>query len=163
MCYLLPSLFSGNCIRRLIEIFKREQERPSDRAQLIYSLFVFQPDEFWRHHYRFSSNRSPSGAAIGTARINELLVNGILPILLLYGRIFRDPVVRTSARDLLTSIPVSENSITRTLQQQLLRGKMKLQSAFLQQGAIQLHKFYCSPIRCRECAVGRETSLGSGA
>jgi hypothetical protein len=47
-----------------------------------------------------------------------------------------------------------ENSLTRLMARQLLRGKLRLDSVAAQQGLIQLYKFYCREERCAECDVG---------
>jgi hypothetical protein len=94
---------------------------------------------------------------VGSSRINELLVNVIVPLALLYGRMFNDLRVRESARTILTSLssPVN-NGIARTIQHQLTRHKMKQFTALQIQGAIQLYKSYCSAGGCGECEVGRQ-------
>jgi hypothetical protein len=85
-----------------------------------------------------------------------LLVNTIIPIALLYARIFKDSQVREHALDFYESFPpLEDNTLTRLMQTQFLRNKLPLDRASRQQGLIQLYKFYCVEQRCPECEVGK--------
>jgi hypothetical protein len=184
MSFMLPTIFGDDSLRTLMKIFKDQSLSSKERIASLHSLFSCQPDEFWRHHFRLkgkaktkkrssdeeeSLQRLPSGQAgtkagiaLGSARIGDILVNVVVPIVLLYGRIFKDAAISKHTRALLSALPASqENSITQIIQQQLMKEKKKLSSAQLQQGSIQLYRFYCSPVRCAECAVGRNTTLAS--
>lgn len=160
MCFMLPSLFGDEGFRSLIALAKREGIADKERREALLALFRFTPDEFWRHHYRFDQRSSATGLAIGTERINDLLVNAVLPIVLLYARLFKDHGVRINALRMLALLPPpQENSISRVLQQQLLKKRLRFTSALAQQGGIHLFKFFCVPVRCSECQVGRHLGL----
>ncbi len=170
--FLLPRLFGSDSFRALITTSKQDARSVRERISALHSLFSFQPDEFWRRHFLFKAksrskknddNEGPktAGIALGAARINDLLVNTIVPVLLLYGRIFKESAISRHARAVLEALPASqENPVTEIMQQQLLKKKKTLSSAQLQQGAIQLFRFYCTHVRCTECAIGRRTALG---
>lgn len=172
MSFLLPKLFGEQSFRTLIRTFKDQSLSSKERVGLLHAFFSFQPDEFWRQHFHFKGKAKPkartegkthTGIALGSARINEILVNVIVPVVLLYGRIFKNAAIGKTARALLASLPASqENSITAIIQQQLMKEKRTLKSAQAQQGSIQLYRFYCSHLRCTECAIGRRTSLAAG-
>ena len=156
MCFLLPSLFGEDALRRLIFIFKDETSSARNRIQMLKTLFTIQPDGFWSHHFHFSGVAGRSGISIGPDRVNDILINALLPTVLLYARIFKDRSVRTNARATLAAlVPSQENTITRMMSEQLFRGKIRVSSALQQQGTIQLYKFYCSQDRCLECRVGQ--------
>ncbi|MEO8166735.1 MAG: DUF2851 family protein [bacterium] len=168
MCFLLPKLFGVESFRLLIRIFKDVSLTPKERIQQLSDMFQFEPDDFWKHHYHFKNKKSKNpdspgaGISLGAARINDIIVNTILPILLLYARIFKDASIGKNIRSMLESLPPSqENPITEIIQTQLVDKKASLNSALLQQGAIQLFRYYCVHARCLECAVGRRTSLAS--
>lgn len=110
---------------------------------------------FWTHHYHFDHATVKPIRALGPERTDEIIVNMIVPLVLLYARIFRDRIVREETLRLFDAMPPTmENSITRLMEKQLLRGKLPMTSVSLQQGVIQLYKFYCSEQRCAECEVG---------
>jgi len=51
----------------------------------------------------------------------------------------------------LVSEDISENEITKVMQSQLM---IKLKTISEKQGAIQLHNFYCTTGKCKECEIG---------
>ncbi|MBI4534722.1 MAG: DUF2851 family protein [Ignavibacteriae bacterium] len=156
MSFLLPKLFAEDNFRRLITIFKNEGLTERERLDSFHTLLAFESDEFWKHHYRFGNATRKAATSLGHARINEIASNVLVPIVLLYARIFKDHSVRMHAHKLLSSLAVSQkNTISNVIQRQLLKNKSSIDSALLQQGAIQLHKFYCLPGRCGECEVGK--------
>jgi hypothetical protein len=155
LCFLLPELFGDDGFRKFIGLFKDSDLPAKDRLQACRRLFEFTPDDFWRHHYHFRQKPSQHGIAIGSARINDLIVNCILPIVMLYARIFKDRSVREHAHAMFRLLPpLQDNVVTRVLQSQLLRERGRFSTAFQQQGGIQLFKFFCAPARCSSCAVG---------
>ncbi len=157
MCFLLPSLFGEQAFRRLISIFKAETTSAREQGQSLRALFTFKPDDYWNHHYHFKGVAGRSGITIGPDRVNDILINAVLPTVLLYARIFKDHSVRTNARaTLATLVPSQNNSITRMMSEQLFKNKIRIASALQQQGAIQLYKFYCSQDRCLECKIGQK-------
>jgi len=99
--------------------------------------------------------------SLGIERISDLVVNCLLPVVLLYARLFKDQVIREKAYNMLESFsPLQQNSITRLLERQLLKEKLRLGSALEQQGAIHLFKFFCLPGRCSECEIGMRLRIG---
>ena len=156
VCFLLPSLFDEGAFKHLIKIFNTHAVTVQQRINSLLGLFSFQADAFWQRHYHFRAKTANTGIALGESRKQDITVNVIIPIVLLYARIFNDQTARNSTRKVLTSLPSSqENNLTVKIQRELLKEKASLSSALMQQGAIQLYKFYCSPIRCSECDIGR--------
>ncbi|MBM4162150.1 MAG: DUF2851 family protein [Ignavibacteria bacterium] len=152
---LVERILAEDLFRRIIEHVKSPRELPEKLTDL-YALLSLEPLEFWSNHYRFDQPTTKSVRALGAERINDMMVNTIIPLCLLYARIFRDKEVREQALTIYDSLPPAvENSITRLMNRQLLKGRMALDSVSAQQGVIQLYKFYCSEDRCLECEVGR--------
>ena len=97
---------------------------------------------------------------MGRQRIHDIIINVMIPIALLYSRIFVVPTVGSNARKLMAHIPArEENSIIRTVDKQLVRGRFPLHTATLRQGAIQLYSLFCTASRCSECSVGRNLGI----
>ena len=164
VCFLLPSLFGKERFRNLVKLFKSDGPTSTDRMKRLAEALKVTPDEFWSHHFHFRGKAGRVGIALGEQRIHEIVLNAIVPVLLLYARIFRDNAVRIHTRMLVESLPsTEENSITRAMTGDLLAGKMHLSTSFMQQGAIQLFKFYCSANRCAECEVGKRVDFSRGA
>lgn len=160
ICFLLPVLFGRSLLRRVIEILQAEEPSPLKRLHSLSMLFRFQPDAYWQRHYHFRSGPGGRGISLGESRIHEIVVNVLIPIGLLYARIFNIHVLRHHGRSTLCAIPpLPGNAITRKVQGTLLGTNMEVKSAFLQQGLIQLYRFYCSAKRCTECPVSHDAAI----
>lgn len=147
--------FSDDLFRTIIQLIKSPQEEKKKRETL-QSLLHVEPNEFWNSHYNFDERSPKRVQALGSERINDMIINAIAPIAFLYARTFKDKNVREGTLRLYESFPpLTENSVTRLMEKQLLKGKLKLNSVSAQQGAIQLYKFYCREEHCEECEVGR--------
>jgi hypothetical protein len=134
-----------------------------DKLISLGDLLSIGPLEFWSTHYHFDHSSAKRVRSLGPERVNDMIVNAIIPLALLYARTFKDLGVREQALALYDVLPPSmENSLTRLMARQLLRGKLKLASVAAQQGVIQLYKFYCREERCAECDVGRVVFKSEG-
>jgi hypothetical protein len=155
LCFLLPSLFDSDGLRRLIGTFSIEGWAVSKRIAALTRLFDCVPDDFWRNHVTFSEEAGRRGARLGRDRIIELLINTVVPVALLYGRLFRHQALQCHAQNVYDALPASQdNTVTRTIRKQLLRSTIVPQSAWMQQGMIQLYKLYCTQNRCGQCEIG---------
>ena len=154
---LIVKFFSCNVPRTIFHIMKDSNRNFRTRFQLLRQLLSAQPDEFWSKHYMFDrAAKREIKTLIGVDRINDIIVNTLFPISLLYARIFRDLDLRAQIMDLLSGFPaLSQNTLTRTMERELLKGKVELNSSAVQQGVIQLFTFYCREERCSECDVGK--------
>ena len=160
LCFLLPALFGEGCFRRLLRRLKEPGMPVRRRIAALHNLFTFLPDEFWKRHVHFRGARPSSRTTLGIARVNDLLVNTIIPLTLLYARIFKDHAVGKHALQILASLGAAQdNRVTRAIQVQVIGHPGTLSSALLQQGAMQLYKSYCSAGRCAECTIGRRLVL----
>ncbi|MBX2991600.1 MAG: DUF2851 family protein [Bacteroidetes bacterium] len=167
MCFLLPQLFGEGSFRTIIGTFKSDAYTPKKRNEKLHALFDCTVDEFWHKHYHFKGRSKETTAGdiqtsdaarttLGAARIHDIIVNVLIPVVLLYARIFNDSAMRKNARSLLAYLtPSQENSVVEVVRNQLTRSRDSLRSSLHQQGAIHLFRYYCSEARCSECAVGR--------
>lgn len=154
---LLPRLLTGVIFRSIIQILKHEETKPGENVRRLQELFVVPADTFWMYHYRFDERATrPLTAIIGRNRANDIILNIILPLSLLYARIFKDREVRSGCLRIFEGFqPLSDNTITRTIDTQLINNRFEIEHAWQQQGALQLYKLYCVDERCGECAVGK--------
>jgi len=145
-----------NLLKRVIQTIKADQPY-KEKTQILESMFIVPADGFWQTHYHFSHpTKGTLTALIGKTRAAEIIVNVLFPIALLYARMFKDKEVRHSALQMFQRChPLAENSVTKIITKQLVRGRMHRPSAMTQQGMLQLYKYYCVEERCAECAVGR--------
>ncbi len=151
---LIRKILRDDLFRKLIEILKTPMSGAA-RIGSIRLLLEVDPHPFWRHHYQFEHVTTKPVCALGPERTDDLITNAVIPLALLYARTFRDRIVREETLRLFDAMPpAKENSITRLMEQQLLHRRLPLTSVGVQQGLIQLYKFYCTEKRCVECEVG---------
>ncbi len=152
---LIENILQKDLFRKMIQSFKHA-ESPEALDEMLVGHFSVEPSEFWKRHYTFDQSARKPIRSLGEARIRDIIVNTLLPIVLLYARMFREQTVRECALELYDWFPpLSDNVITRTMEKQLLKGKVSVKSVGAQQGLIQLYKYYCTESRCDECDVGK--------
>jgi hypothetical protein len=149
---------SRGYFREIIQTLKNADLKSKEKFRRIESLLMIDADGFWANHYTFGKPSGKNlGKLIGKSRAGEIILNVVIPVSLLYARTYKDKDVRKGALGVFEECsPLAENSVTRTIDKQLLKGKYALNSALAQQGALQLYKLYCVEERCAECAVGKE-------
>jgi hypothetical protein len=156
MSFLLEELLSRNWVRQVIQAVKL-QSTTGEKFVELQTLFAAEADGYWSEHFTFGGKKHQRAKRlIGLERVQDIILNTVIPVTLLYARVFKDPVVRKHALGLYESFPALEsNSILRTMHSQLLKHRLPPKTAFLQQGTTQLYKFYCAEGRCGECEIGR--------
>jgi hypothetical protein len=154
---LIAKFQEENVFKSIVTIVKNTELTMKRKFRALEELFIVPAGPFWSHHVRFEEpSTSDAKTLIGKHRADDIILNTVVPVSLLYARIFKDKEVRQGTLRLFDECPgLAENAITRTIGSQLIKRKFDLGSAMLQQGAIQLFKSYCTPERCMECAVGR--------
>jgi hypothetical protein len=155
-CALINKFFFHDLFRHIIQTIKTESSEGEKERELI-RLFSIETNDFWKHHYNFDEATQKDITALGTMRIREIIINAVLPVTLLYARVFKDISVRECALRVYLSLPAAENnSITRFMEQQLLKGRHPQEHVSQQQAMIQLYKYYCLDGRCPECELGQK-------
>jgi hypothetical protein len=154
-CILVEKILSADFFRQIIQTLKANNSGRKKEHEL-FQLFHLETNNFWNDHYTFDQRASKNVTALGNMRICEIIINAVLPVALLYARIFKDKVVREGALEVYRSLPAHEdNSITRLMEKQLLKGRLVYKHVHHQQGVIQLYKYYCLEKRCLVCEFGK--------
>jgi hypothetical protein len=154
---LIPKLIEKSFFKYTIQIVKSDVLGVGQKYAILEQLFTVPAGSFWSRHYRFGERaRKEVKTLIGKGRAAEIIVNSVIPVCLLYARTFRDRILREGTLALLDHCPPAiGNRATTAIEEQLITGRIALDSAVLQQGALQLYNYYCLDERCGECAVGR--------
>ena len=154
---LIPKLLQTDFFKYIIRTIKNEALTHREQYTALQSLLIVPAEGFWSNHFRIGEKAKMSiKTLIGKNRADEIILNAVVPVALLYARVFKDKAVRKRTLKLYEQCaPLGKNSITTIMEDQLVREKFPLDSALLQQGALQLYKYYCVEERCAECAVGR--------
>ncbi|MDI6767538.1 MAG: DUF2851 family protein [Bacteroidota bacterium] len=144
-------------LKLIVQITKSTGQDSKDKYSELEQIFTIPADGYWITHFRFGeTSKITLKTLIGKSRADEIILNAVIPICLLYARIFKDKDFRTETLKIFDHCPpLSDNTITKIISSQLIRSKFKLSSAKLQQGALQCYKFYCAEEKCGECSVGK--------
>jgi hypothetical protein len=159
---LIPRLIRKNFFGYILQIVRGDVLSVRQRYSTLESLFTIPAGSFWSTHYRFGERaREEVKTLIGKGRAAELIVNSVIPVCFLHARVYGDIMLEEGASMLSEECPATgENCAISAIADQLIRGRFALDSAMLQQGALQLHKFYCTQNRCSECEVGKVVFRG---
>ncbi len=154
---LIFRFLERNMVKTIVQLMKNRDIDQSLKRTLLEELFIVTADGYWKHHFLFGEqSATTNNHLIGEGRTEEIIINVVLPVCFLYARIFKDKDVRNGTLKVFEARPpLGSNTITRTMDQQLIKKKFRLDSAMLQQGTIELYKYYCLDERCDECAVGK--------
>jgi hypothetical protein len=153
--YLCSAIVAQNIFRETIRCIKEEGMPANKKFRILSSFFLVDADEFWSCHYRFGEcSRRPVRMLVGWDRAKEIVINVVLPLALLYARIFKDRYVRESCIAMLkeeVTLPV--NSVVRRITRTLFRDEKIKRSVQFYQGILQLSKLYCREKRCTVCEI----------
>jgi hypothetical protein len=141
----------------------KDLERPgtlgNDGKYLSYWMdFLIVPAEgYWSRHFVFGT---PSTATVrmlvGASRAQEIIINAILPLTYLRGKIFEMPLIREKGLEIYSNhSPMADNNITLLIKDALFGGDNVFETVISQQGAIHLYRSLCSEKRCERCKIGK--------
>ncbi|MGA9407447.1 MAG: DUF2851 family protein [Bacteroidota bacterium] len=153
--FLLERILYRQMLTHIVTIVEGAHSSPQEKLEHLLTILTIGEDPFWSFHYSFTESSPRRHAILGDARKYDLVINTILPLCSLNAVIFQTENLHEQAMKIAAVIPLLEaNFITRRMEKQLLKEKLRLRSAYQQQGIIQLYKRYCRTGRCSECEVG---------
>lgn len=148
---------AGGLFEAILRIAGNGKTSGRETFSTLRSMLVVPTTGFWSSHYRIGA-RAASRVAhlIGIDRAGEIVTNAVLPVCVLYARTCGD---RRAGRGALAAYREGrvqgDNSILRLVRSELVRGKFRIDTPLLVQGALQLYKRLCIDERCGACALGR--------
>ena len=164
MSFLLPVFFREDCVRSVTSCFTEGAPPVREGLRILRKMFTVQPDRYWRGHLDFRNAGSSSGVALGTGRVDAIILHLVVPAMMLGARLSGNRSLATRARAMaLVLSPPPSNALTRMMERDLLRGRKGFRSAVTHQGLIQLWKKYCRKRACGHCPcipTGRAPSTG---
>ena len=87
---------------------------------------------------------------MSTERINLQIINTLLPVMFLYGKIKKIETLKERALSFFELIPAEENNIIQSYKNE----GIMISSAFQTQALIQLKSKYCNFKKCLDCPIG---------
>jgi len=88
---------------------------------------------------------------MGTQMVNNIIINGIIPLLYTYGKIISDPAILSKAISWLEEMPAEQNQLMQGWQ----RIGIAVKKAANSQALTELKKNFCDQRKCLECDVGK--------
>ncbi len=137
----------ANLIAKSSNLFSKLLET-TDIKQLL-SFFDVQASEYWNGHYNFDKVASTRVKTLGTDKVNSLLINAWIPLLLEYGVMRDDQRYKERAFEILKQLPPEDNNIVRLWR---LQG-VKPRNAAESQALIQRYNEYCCQRKCLDCQL----------
>lgn len=123
----------------------------TQKSKDIFTLFDCTIHHYFDNHYVLNKPSTKiSTKKIGQQLIENILINTIIPMLFMYGRMMKNNSLCDKAMTWLEEIHAEENSITKTFN----AFNLKIKKANESQALIQLYKNYCSQQRCLQCNIG---------
>ncbi len=107
-------------------------------------------NDYWNYHYVFDEETTFKKKKLGSAMINNIIINTVVPVVFAYGFHHDEKAYREKAIRWLEDIPEEKNAITKGFE--LLNFSNK--NAADSQALIQLKNEYCNKKRCLHCAIG---------
>lgn len=152
---IIHKILHHDLFRSVMLLLANVQEPAVARARL-HRLLEPEPGPFWHRRVSFARTVRTPISPLGPSRRDEIVVNVLFPLGLLYARLFRRTATREGVLRLMAWYPPNAtNTLTVRMEQQLVRGRFRVPNAQTQQALVQLYKYYCEDERCEECAVGR--------
>ena len=153
---LLVTLLQKDLFKNLIDMIKNE----TDTGTLTYNirnLIIMKEEGFWRDHFVFDKkSKEPIKYSIGISRADEIIVNVLFPVLLLYFEIFPDTESSKRIKNLFINyIQEGSNKLVNQVAAELDLIKASRKSINYQ-GMIELFRNYCIKERCLECKIGEK-------
>jgi hypothetical protein len=113
-------------------------------------LFV-KANDYWQNHYVFEKTSPVREKMMGTQMVNNIIINGIIPLLYTYGKIISDPAILSKAISWLEEMPAEQNQLMQGWQ----RIGIAVKKAANSQALTELKKNFCDQRKCLECDVGK--------
>jgi len=107
-------------------------------------------NDYWHYHYHFDEPSLYKKKTLGSAMIDNILINTVCTVLFAYGHFNKEQKYKNRALQWLEEVTAEANSITKGFQQAGLQNKNARDS----QALIELKNEFCSKKRCLDCAVG---------
>ncbi len=137
-------------------IFSRVIE--TDDTDRLRQLFAIEASDYWDTHFVFGKESRQVRKSTGTVAADILLINAVIPLIFVYGRLRSLPEKCEKAIEMLEYLPPEDNLVTR----EWLEAGVPATSAFGSQALLQLRNNYCRRRRCLDCRIGcRLVSMGN--
>lgn len=126
-------------------------------VQSLRELMSSQVSLYWQQHYLFGRKAGQNGNHMGSASIDSIVVNTVVPLLFLYGENMGKAYLKDRAVSFLEQLPAENNKVIR----QWRAAGLVVKSAFDSQALLHLKTQYCDRKKCIECGIGSKIIVSS--
>ncbi len=152
---LRPNNFPSVRIAQLASIFKTHSRFFSEIIELtsleaLESFFTLNLHPYWNNHFRFDKESPPNNKQFSEESMDQLLINTIAMVWLLYGDQKNDLNYKQKCIALLERIKPEKNRYTERFKEV----KYPLGSSIQSQGQRFLWEHYCDHKKCLTCSIG---------
>ena len=150
-------IFNNDLFRQIVLLFQDNEIEPKEIYKNLAGLLKPGRDEYWMNHYNFGKISSAPSKLLGMQRVDDMIVNVIIPFLYLYADVFARRSLKNRVIDFYTKLKTKpDNSIVKLIQSQVIKKrKIPINSPAGEQAAVQLYNFYCARERCKDCSIGK--------
>ena len=124
----------------------------------LLALLMLEPTGYWQTRYNFGREGTRKAALIGSNRALEIIINKILPVAYIWAVEADSPQLQDAILQLYSNCTKSQdNTDIRQIEKQIFTEAQPLAllkaTAKIQQGAIRLHRNYCTDRLCDLCPI----------
>ena len=156
LSYLLPHFLSGRIVKDAINEFRNKNQKMEDTTKALQDKFITEAEGYWTIYYDFNYKGDKiNKTLIGQSRADDIIVNAVIPMVILFARIFNEKYVEKLIFSFYHQYPkLSDNEFTKSIVKELLNNN-PISTAKQAQGALQLYRFFCSSDKCEKCDIHR--------
>ena len=153
---IIYKLLNEDLFAKILNIIRRTTDHKKIISEL-RSLLIVKSEGYWRTHYVFDQpSKIPLNYFLGLSRVDEIIVNVLLPAVAVYYEIFGKKEYSERAVMIYANFyQNSENNLVDELSR-ILNLNDAWKRSVLYQGMIELFRNYCSRDRCLECLIGQK-------
>ncbi len=161
---VILKLLNEDLFKNIILSFEGGKFNIKDCYKTLTALFKPRGDKYWEIHYDFGKASKSQNKLIGKQRIEDIIVNVIIPLVYLYASEFKNSIVKNNVISLYQEQKIKpDNSIVNVIQKQIIKNrKIEIDTPAREQAAIQLYNFYCMRERCNDCMIGKSVFKDTG-
>jgi len=124
--------------------------KESVSLQEVIKLLNVTANDYWHYHYRPGIQSEYKIKKLGSAMVNNIIINTVAPVLFSYGLYHKEQKLMDKALQWLSETGAEKNNIINGWQQLGIAPE----DAYQSQALIELKTQYCNKKKCLDCAVG---------
>jgi len=161
---LILKIIKEDFLKKVILVYQNNNFDVKSAFKELEGLFKPQYDQYWSQHYTFGKQAKSVFTLLGKQRINDIIINVVIPFVYLYSTIFDKKLMNKNVLTFYNNLKIKpDNSVLKVIDRQILNNRnIKINSPAMEQASIQLYNFFCTRERCNECEIGKQVFKDKG-